>query len=296
MTSTVVRRSAPASPGLAYVGQRELGVQTRDAHLDHARDTTRVDRAVAMRQSGAVTTYRERLTAPLSWWITVVAFGLVWGWIMLVATNRPDRHRRRRARHRGRRRAWSGATARSSSSPDPTGLRVGSGPPPPRPHRRRRGARPARLPRAARSAGRRTGLAAHASLHRGRGAGRGGRSVRPDAVLARLEPTPGGSRRGAGPDWRPSRRAHRRTERPTVAKKKKSEPVKSPKGVPGGKRAWKLMDRGATVGAGLLARKVSVPHVADRHPAQAAGGHEPSRQRRPRGRGCGPWSAARSSS
>jgi hypothetical protein len=42
-----------------------------------------------------------------------------------------------------------------------------------------------------------------------------------------------------------------------VAKKKKSEPVKSPKGVPGGKRAWKLMDRGATIGAGLLARKVS---------------------------------------
>jgi hypothetical protein len=39
--------------------------------------------------------------------------------------------------------------------------------------------------------------------------------------------------------------------------KKKSEPVKSPKGVPGGKRAWKLMDRGATIGAGLLARKVS---------------------------------------
>jgi len=39
--------------------------------------------------------------------------------------------------------------------------------------------------------------------------------------------------------------------------KKKSEPVKTPKGVPGGKRAWKLMDRGATVGAGLLARKVS---------------------------------------
>jgi hypothetical protein len=36
-----------------------------------------------------MTTYRERLTAPLSWWITVVAFGLVWGWIMLVATNRP---------------------------------------------------------------------------------------------------------------------------------------------------------------------------------------------------------------
>jgi hypothetical protein len=42
-----------------------------------------------MRQSGTVTAYRERLTAPLSWWITVVAFGLVCGWILLVATNRP---------------------------------------------------------------------------------------------------------------------------------------------------------------------------------------------------------------
>ena len=39
--------------------------------------------------------------------------------------------------------------------------------------------------------------------------------------------------------------------------KKKSEPVKSQKGVPGGKGAWKLMDRGATIGAGVLARKLS---------------------------------------
>lgn len=45
-------------------------------------------------------------------------------------------------------------------------------------------------------------------------------------------------------------------EKPTVAKKK-SEPVKTPKGLPGGKRAWKLMDRGATIGAGLLARRLS---------------------------------------
>jgi hypothetical protein len=36
-----------------------------------------------------VSTYRERLVAPPSWWIVVVAFGLVWGWIMLVATNAP---------------------------------------------------------------------------------------------------------------------------------------------------------------------------------------------------------------
>lgn len=42
-----------------------------------------------------------------------------------------------------------------------------------------------------------------------------------------------------------------------MAKKKKSEPAKTPKAVPGGKRVWKLMDRGATIGAGLLARKVS---------------------------------------
>jgi hypothetical protein len=42
-----------------------------------------------MGQSGYVSTYRERLTAPLSWWVMVVAFGLIWGWLMLVATNRP---------------------------------------------------------------------------------------------------------------------------------------------------------------------------------------------------------------
>jgi hypothetical protein len=39
--------------------------------------------------------------------------------------------------------------------------------------------------------------------------------------------------------------------------KKKSEPVKPQKGIPGGKGAWKLMDRGATVGAGVLARRLS---------------------------------------
>jgi len=31
-------------------------------------------------------TYRERLVAPLSWWVVALAFGLVWGWLMLVAT------------------------------------------------------------------------------------------------------------------------------------------------------------------------------------------------------------------
>ena len=31
--------------------------------------------------------YRERLVAPLSWWVVAVAFGLVCGWLMLVASN-----------------------------------------------------------------------------------------------------------------------------------------------------------------------------------------------------------------
>jgi hypothetical protein len=34
-----------------------------------------------------VTTYRERLTAPVSWWLAALAFAAVWGWVMLVATN-----------------------------------------------------------------------------------------------------------------------------------------------------------------------------------------------------------------
>lgn len=34
-----------------------------------------------------MTSYRERLTAPLSWWLAAVAFAAVWGWVMLVATN-----------------------------------------------------------------------------------------------------------------------------------------------------------------------------------------------------------------
>lgn len=33
-----------------------------------------------------MTTYSERLTAPVAWWLSAVAFGLVWGWILLVAT------------------------------------------------------------------------------------------------------------------------------------------------------------------------------------------------------------------
>lgn len=33
-----------------------------------------------------MTTHSERLTAPISWWLSAVAFGVVWGWILLVAT------------------------------------------------------------------------------------------------------------------------------------------------------------------------------------------------------------------
>lgn len=40
-----------------------------------------------MGQSGAMDTYRERLVAPLSWWVVAVAFGLICGWLMLVATS-----------------------------------------------------------------------------------------------------------------------------------------------------------------------------------------------------------------
>lgn len=36
-----------------------------------------------------MTTYSERLTAPLSWWLTAIAFAVVWGWILLVATTWP---------------------------------------------------------------------------------------------------------------------------------------------------------------------------------------------------------------
>jgi hypothetical protein len=60
-----------------------------------------------------------------------------------------------------------------------------------------------------------------------------------------------------------------------VAKKKKSD-GKAPKGSPGSKSAWKLMDRGSTIAAGLLAREVSAltwraatgkkPPTSDRHP------------------------------
>ncbi len=39
-----------------------------------------------MRQGGNVTTYSERLTAPVSWWLSALMFGVVWGWILLVAT------------------------------------------------------------------------------------------------------------------------------------------------------------------------------------------------------------------
>ncbi len=33
-----------------------------------------------------MTTYSERLSAPISWWLSAAAFAIVWGWILLVAT------------------------------------------------------------------------------------------------------------------------------------------------------------------------------------------------------------------
>jgi hypothetical protein len=39
-----------------------------------------------MRQSWPVTTYRERLSAPVSWWIAALAFAAAWGWVFLIAT------------------------------------------------------------------------------------------------------------------------------------------------------------------------------------------------------------------
>lgn len=37
-----------------------------------------------MGQAGTVQTRRERLTAPLSWWLGALAFGAAWGWVALV--------------------------------------------------------------------------------------------------------------------------------------------------------------------------------------------------------------------
>ncbi|AXT84818.1 DUF3093 domain-containing protein [Aeromicrobium sp. A1-2] len=36
-----------------------------------------------------MTTYRERLTAPISWWMAALAFAAVWGWVVLVVTTWP---------------------------------------------------------------------------------------------------------------------------------------------------------------------------------------------------------------
>lgn len=36
-----------------------------------------------------MTRHRERLRAPISWWIGVAVFALTWGWIVLVAVTRP---------------------------------------------------------------------------------------------------------------------------------------------------------------------------------------------------------------
>ena len=34
-----------------------------------------------------MTTYRERLSAPLSWWLAALGFAVVWGWVFLVVLN-----------------------------------------------------------------------------------------------------------------------------------------------------------------------------------------------------------------
>lgn len=31
-------------------------------------------------------TYRERLSAPITWWLTALGFAFIWGWVFLVAT------------------------------------------------------------------------------------------------------------------------------------------------------------------------------------------------------------------
>lgn len=36
-----------------------------------------------------MTTYTERLHAPISWWIAALGFGVVWGWILLVVSAWP---------------------------------------------------------------------------------------------------------------------------------------------------------------------------------------------------------------
>lgn len=36
-----------------------------------------------------MTNYRERLTAPISWWLSAIGFALVWGWVFWVVTTWP---------------------------------------------------------------------------------------------------------------------------------------------------------------------------------------------------------------
>ena len=45
--------------------------------------------AVRWGSLGLVSTHQERLTTPPSWWVVALIFGLVWGWIMRVATTLP---------------------------------------------------------------------------------------------------------------------------------------------------------------------------------------------------------------
>lgn len=36
-----------------------------------------------------MTNYRERLSAPVSWWLAAIGFALVWGWVFWVVTTWP---------------------------------------------------------------------------------------------------------------------------------------------------------------------------------------------------------------
>ncbi len=173
-----------------------------------------------------MTTYRERLTAPASWWLAALAFGVVWGWIMLVATNWSDRdhrdgHRRRAvpvrrlalrvaADHGRRRRPSGGSRARSIPATSALWSRCTG-------------------PTTASSSGQAPTPApiCHPPLHRSRRARpRSTDAQRPHALLARLEPPSGRARRcsgphcecadaGARPEWRRAPWRRRRLSRPT---------------------------------------------------------------------------------
>ncbi len=76
----------PRVAGMCVCRERNTRIEPRDTYLGHGREPTCVVGPDAMRQAGTVTTYNERLTAPASWWLGAIAFAVVWGWILLVAT------------------------------------------------------------------------------------------------------------------------------------------------------------------------------------------------------------------